>query len=105
MLRSIGLLLGVAIAVSACTWVKLTPEGADVAVLASEQVANCQRIGTTTVEVLDRTVLERDPEKVATELETLARNRVADRADTIVASTPVEDGRQTFVLYQCNPVD
>jgi len=86
---------------SSCTWVKLTPEGENVAVLTASEVANCTRTGTTTVSVRDRVVVDRDDEKVALELRTLARNRAADRGDTIVASSRVDDGEQTFVIYRC----
>lgn len=89
------------VTLSACTWVKLTPEGENVAVLTQAEVANCTRTGTTTVEVRDKVVLERNAEKVAQELRTLARNRAADRGDSIVPSTGVEDGEQTFVIYRC----
>ena len=85
-----------------CNWVKLAPEGARVAVLSAGQVEHCERIGTTTVELLDRAILERGSEKVATELETLARNGAADHANVIVASSQVENGVQTFALYQCD---
>ncbi len=96
------IILFATVLVSACTWVKLTPEGARVAVLSAGQVEHCEHIGTTTVEVLDRAILERGSEKVATELETLARNGAADHANVIVASSQVENGVQTFALYQCD---
>lgn len=86
---------------SSCTWVRLSAAGENVAVLTESEVANCTRTGTTTVSVRDRVVLERDADKVALELRTLARNRAADRGDAIVPSTRVEDGEQTFVIYRC----
>lgn len=86
---------------ASCTWVKLTPAGENVAVLTQAEVGNCTRTGTTTVQVRDKVVLERDADKVALELRTLARNRAADRGDAIVASTGVENGQQTFVIYRC----
>ncbi len=95
------LCLGSVIALVSCSWVKLTAEGENVAILTSAEVANCTRTGTTTVEVLDRALLERNDEKVARELRILARNRAADRGDAIVPSTPVVDGEQTFIIYRC----
>lgn len=86
---------------SSCTWVRLTSEGDNVAILTATEVANCTRTGTTTVEVLDRAILERNPERVERELRILARNRAADRGDAIVPSTRVVDGEQTFVIYRC----
>jgi hypothetical protein len=87
--------------ISSCTWVKLTSEGENVAILTADEVRNCTRTGTTTVEVLDRAVLERNEDKVAGELRTMARNRAADRGDAIVPSTQVVGGEQTFVIYRC----
>ena len=98
--RVLVLTIGVA-ALASCTWVKLTSAGENVAVLTQAEVANCTRTGTTTVEVRDKVVLERNQEKVALELRTLARNRAADRGDSIVASTGVNNGEQTFIIYRC----
>ncbi len=95
------LCLGSVFALVSCSWVKLTAEGENVAILTAAEVTNCTRTGTTTVEVLDRALLERNDEKVARELRILARNRAADRGDAIVPSTPVVDGEQTFIIYRC----
>jgi hypothetical protein len=86
---------------TSCTWVKLTAAGENVAVLTAAEVANCERTGTTTVSVRDKVVLDRDMDKVALELRTLARNRAADRGDAIVPATRVEDGEQMFTIYRC----
>ena len=94
-------LAATALFLSSCTWVRLTSAGENVAVLTQSEVANCTRTGTTTVEVKDKVLLDRDPDKVALELRTLARNRAADRGDAIVASTRVENGEQTFIIYRC----
>ena len=98
--KSIGISACVLL-LSSCTWVKLTAAGENVAVLTQAEVASCTRTGTTTVEVRDKVLFERDPEKVAQELRTLARNRAADRGDAIVQSTRVENGEQTFIIYRC----
>ncbi len=66
-----------AVTLTSCSWVKLTPEGQNVEVMNQADLANCERTGTTTVEVLDKVLLERNPEKVEQELQTLARNRAA----------------------------
>ena len=99
LIRIIGLVSVFALA--SCSWVKLTVEGENVAILSAAEVDNCTRIGTTTVEVLDRPLLERNEDKVARELRTMARNRAADRGDAIVPSTRVVDGEQTFIIYRC----
>ena len=98
---SVPLILSSLCLLSSCTWVKLTTEGESVSVLTEAGVAGCMRTGTTTVEVLDKTIINRNPAKVARELRTLARNRAAGRGNAIVASTEVVDGEQTFVIYQC----
>lgn len=86
---------------SACSFVKLTPAGENVAVLQLNQVSTCMQTGSTTVSVVNKVVVNRSPDKVALELRSLARNRAADRGDTIVAMTPVTDGEQTFNIYRC----
>lgn len=86
---------------SACALVKLTPAGENVAVLRLGEVSVCTNTGSTTVSVVSKVVVNRSPEKVALELRTLARNRAADRGDTIVAMTPVTNGEQTFNIYRC----
>lgn len=94
-------LLCLSMLLAGCTWVKLTPEGAGVVLLDEQSAAQCERLGTTTVEVLDRTLLQREADKVAEELETLARNRVADRANGILAISDVEEGQRTYALFRC----
>ena len=69
--------------------------------MTAAEVANCTRTGTTTVEVEDKVLVQRNPEKVSRDLRTLARNRAADRGDTIVPSTAVENGVQTYIIYRC----
>jgi hypothetical protein len=95
------LVIAAALLLGACSLVKLTPGGENVAVLQLNQVSSCTQTGTTTVSVVNKVVVNRSPEKVALELRSLARNRAADRGDTIVATTPVTDGEQTFNIYRC----
>ena len=82
-------LLAVLLLVSGCTWVKLTPAGEKVRVLAKSEVGSCKKLGQTTVS-LKATVagFERNAEKVKKELETLARNHADDlKGDTVVPET------------------
>jgi hypothetical protein len=95
MLLTLTLLLG------ACSFVKLTPQGENVAVLQANQVANCERQGAITVNVTSKVVVNRQPTKVAQELRTVARNRAADRGDTLVATSEPRNGEQTFDIYRC----
>ena len=87
----------------ACTWVKTTPEGESVRVAAADAVGACERKGKVTVSVKNRVSgVERKPTKVETELATLARNEAALLGgDTVVAETPVADGRQVYGVYRC----
>ncbi len=95
------LAISAALLLSACSFVKLTPGGENVAVLQLNQVTSCTQTGSTTVSVVNKVVVNRSPDKVALELRSLARNRAAERGDTIVAMTPVTDGEQTFNIYRC----
>jgi hypothetical protein len=93
-----------AVGVSGCTWVNLTKEGEQVAV-ASSADPTCKKLGSTTsIGRSELASIDRNEEKVATELETLARNHaVSMGGDTIVPSGPVtEDGQRTFAVYKCN---
>ena len=103
MRKIIGLGL-VVLFLSACSWVKLTPEGENVTVAKAEHVTNCRFAGTTTVSVRSTAVGDRDMEKMKTELETLARKEAGKlKGDTVVPVTEIKDGEQTFKVYQCNP--
>lgn len=96
-------ILFLAFSLSACTWVKLTPEGEKVRVLGAQEVQSCTKKGKTTVSVkADVAGIERDYEKVKTELETLARNSAVDlNGDTVVPTSKIEDGKQTYDVYRC----
>lgn len=99
---SLGL---VVLLLSACSWVKMTPEGEEVTVAKAAHVANCKFAGTTTVSVKSDIVsFKRDAEKMKTELETLARNEANKlKGDTIVPVSEIKEGEQTFKIYKCNP--
>lgn len=89
---------------SGCTWVDLTDQGQNVAILPVEEVQECIHVGDITVSVVDKVILSRSAEKVATELQTLARNAAAERAaDSIVATSPVQDGTRDYDIYRCRP--
>jgi len=91
---------------SACTWVELTPEGEKVRVLSLSEVQSCKKKGKTTVSLKDKIAgIERNKKKVQKELEMLGRNSaVSINGDTIVATSDVMDGKQSFDIYRCiNP--
>jgi len=89
--------------VSACTWVKTTPEGEDVRVASAGAVSQCEKLGTVKVSLKDKIGrMNRNSEKVATELKTLARNEGALMGgDTVVAINQPSQGRQEFGVYDC----
>lgn len=97
---AIGLLL------SACTWVKLTPDGEKARVLSAAEVTNCKKLGKTTVSLPDEIAgFERNPDKVIEDLQILARNSAVElKGDTVVPVGEHFQGKQTFDVYRCvNP--
>ena len=95
------LVLGLLLTACSVQWVKLTPEGEKVVILQAGEVSNCTPNGTTTVSVISKVIVNRQPAEVQEELRNLARNRAADRGDAIVASGPVANGEQTYNIYRC----
>jgi len=89
--------------VSACTWVKLTPEGKKTRVATAAEVSGCRKVGLTTSTTKDVVAgFERSAERVKEELEFLARNAASDLGgDTVVPVSEPRDGRQTFDVYRC----
>ncbi len=87
----------------ACTWVKITPEGAEVVVADGAGVSNCERKGEVLSKLKSRVGgYERNATKVAGELETQARNEAAKMGgDTVVAESNVRDGEKTYGVYRC----
>jgi hypothetical protein len=94
----------VAVAVlQACAWVKPTASGAGVRVASATEVAGCREAGSTQVSVLDKVAgVRRGYTAVAEELATLARNSAAQLGgDTVVPTSEIVDGTQTFAVYKC----
>lgn len=98
------LLLAVAITSVGCTWVKPTNQGTSVAVANAANVRGCEIVREVTVSVTNKLgPIKRSADKVASELATLARNEaVSFSGDTVVPSSAVENGRQSFNVYKCN---
>lgn len=92
-----------ALLLAACSWVKLNPAGEQVAVAEMAAVADCKRVGKTTVSTLSRVVgLRRYEESMQDELNILARNSAAELGgDTVVAISPIEAGKRIFAVYRC----
>ncbi len=96
--------VALACATGACSWVKVSDQGARVAVANAANVGNCKKQSTVTVRVKDNFVgsMKRSPEKIAEELTNLARNEAAlEGGNTIVPASQAADGRQTFDVYNC----
>ena len=102
MWKTIGVIFITLFLVS-CTWVKLTKEGERVAVRTADQISDCKKVANTTASLRSKVMgIERKSEKVQTELETLARNAAVDYGgNVVVATSEVEEGKQTFDVYQC----
>ncbi len=90
---------------SACTWVKVSEQGSNVAVANAANVRSCEKVRTVNVKVKDNFVgsMKRDPNKVSTELTNMARNEATQfGGDTVVPVSQPTDGRQSFDVYKCN---
>ena len=64
-----NLLLVLAVGLSGCSYVKVTPEGQGIRLVqALDEVSQCKKLGATTTRVLSKFIFERGKEKVADEL-------------------------------------
>lgn len=94
----------IAAAVSAgCVFVQPTAEGKKVRVLAAHEVDRCRSLGTLTSQVADRVgAILRSREAVQDDVLLNAQNAAAAMGgDTIVPTSEMEDGKQTFGVYRC----
>lgn len=106
-MRNTLLTVALLAALSACTFVKMAPGGAQVRVVAQGQDMHaCEKRGEIDVSVKDRLgPYEREPLKVRDELETLARNEAPDlSADTVQPKSAPQDGGQRFTAFRCGTV-
>ncbi|RYZ78242.1 MAG: DUF4156 domain-containing protein [Moraxellaceae bacterium] len=97
-------MITMAVIASGCTWVKVSEKGGSVAVANAANVRGCENIREVTVSVTSKVgFVKRNSDKVATELANLARNEAVNfGGDTVVPSTTIENGRQSFNVYKCN---
>jgi hypothetical protein len=96
---------GLAALAGGCTWVKLTDPGKGVRVATVAQVASCTKLGATHTKTSTRVgFFSRSPQKIDSELESLARNEAADMGgNTIVSQGPASsEGRRSFDVYRCS---
>jgi len=97
-----SLALTTCLAMTACTWIKLTDAGAAVEQATEAQVAGCRQVGIVSSTTQDRVLLTRGRGKVSEELIVLARNEAARLGgDTIVPANPMAGGHQDFNVYRC----
>jgi hypothetical protein len=96
-----GMLGAAALAAASCVGVDLERAGERVALREPGEIAaSCQKIGIVNTRVW---VGFRSDERVASELATLARNQAGEiGGDTIAASSPVSEGKQSFDVYRCS---
>lgn len=90
------------LALSACTWVKPEPGAFDVDLRKPEEVAACKKLGNASTRTKASFGLNRNADKVAIELLTLARNEAVKMGgNTVVPVGQVMGGAQTFAVYTC----
>ena len=95
--------LSVAALIAGCVFVQPTEEGKKVRVLTAPEVERCRSLGTLTSQVADRVgAIPRSQEAVQDDVLVNAKNAAASMgADTIVPTSQVQDGKQTFGVYRC----
>jgi hypothetical protein len=103
-LRPAALVL-IAAVTAGCTWVRLSEGGEAVRVVDAVEGAGCERIGRVTATSREAVAgVDRSLDKVREELQTLARNEAATLgANAVVATSPIEDGRQNYDALRCSP--
>lgn len=92
-----------AVATSACTFVKPSAQSDAVRVVGHSEVAGCTKIGRTEVSVpYSFAFIPRSKKSVNKDLRALARNSAIDmHGDTLVPISPPKDGTQSFDVYRC----
>lgn len=100
-LRAAAIVL--ALALPACTFVKMAPGAQQVQVL-SAAPAGCEARGEVEVSVTHKLLFhERDPLRVRDELELLARNEAPNlSANRVSPLGPPRDGSQRWALWRCH---
>jgi Domain of unknown function (DUF4156) len=91
-----------AMVASACSWVKVSEAGKQVHILPASRVADCVKIGTISTSVKDKIIgIERNNDKVRTELDRLARDQaVLMNANSLVRAA-IKDGEGSYIAYRC----
>lgn len=94
-----------ALILAACSnsWVQVTPEGERVSLATAAEIGNCRRIGVANVSALDSIgFVNRGANRLQEELVNLARNEAGEAGgNRVVPESTINEGRQTFGIYQC----
>ncbi len=101
-----AIVMASALLASGCTFVEPTAEAKKVRVLSAQEVVRCKHLGSVTSSVADHVgFIMRGEKKVKEDVITNAMNSAADMGgDTIVPTTKLDKGKQTFDVYRCiNP--
>ena len=103
--HAIASLLTVTALAGGCTWVTPSPEtvGNKIAVVDGVDVAHCRLMARADLSVPDKLgTLQRLPEDMQNDLQTVARNQAAAASDDTVAPLTTQvGGKQTWGLYLC----
>ncbi|MDA3808192.1 MAG: DUF4156 domain-containing protein [Thiomicrorhabdus sp.] len=102
----IGLLGIVLISMSACSWINPIEGAETVAVLQSDEVSQCVKLGSSSTTTLFKVgFYQRDAEAMKKELIKLAQNEaIKMQGDSIVANSELIEGQMSFDIYRCNNV-
>jgi hypothetical protein len=90
------------LALSACTWVKSEPGAFEVDLKKADEVVACKKLGNASTSTKPSFGLNRNADKVAMELLTLARNEaVRMGGNAVIPVGQVVGGSQSFAVYRC----
>lgn len=95
--------LALGVVVAGCVFVQPTEGGKKVRVLTAPEVERCRSLGTMTSQVADSVgAIPRSREAVQDDVLLNAKNAAAAmKGDTIVPTSKMEHGKQTFNVYRC----
>ena len=95
-------LVGLALLLPGCTWVKISDEARAIPLREPHEVANCQRLGNITTQVAWKVMgLPRGENKIRVELDNLARSRALDMQGNAVVRESISEGTGNYTAYKC----
>ena len=102
-MRSVFTVLVLSLFMVACTWVELNPKGEGVRVITASEAQGCKPVGKAHAQVLDTAAgFKRSAEKMALELETIARNTAAEiGGNAIMPTSPIQEGKRDYQVFLC----